>query len=55
MSHLHTGEMVDTETTDWWCPTEERWVMCPGPCPDGTEHTETKVYTMQSELIKILR
>ena len=22
----------------WWCPRDERIVMCPGPCPDGTPH-----------------
>lgn len=22
----------------WWCPTSERMVLCPGPCPDGRPH-----------------
>lgn len=23
---------------EWWCPTEKRYVSCPGPCPDGRVH-----------------
>lgn len=33
---------VLTTVTDWWCPDEQRWVMCPGPCPDGTAHDLTR-------------
>lgn len=29
-------EIIDTH--QWWCPSEERWSDCPGPCPDGQEH-----------------
>lgn len=33
-----TGRVHTPEVTEWWCPTEQRWVTCPGPCPDGTTH-----------------
>lgn len=36
--HKHTGEWVETYYDEWWCPTEERWVMCAMPCPDGSKH-----------------
>jgi len=25
---------------EWWCPTEEKVVSCPGPCPSGEKHSE---------------
>lgn len=34
--------MATIEFTEYWCPTTEAWVLNPGPCPDGTEHTESR-------------
>ena len=34
--------------TEWWCPTTGRWVLCPGPCPDGTAHAESRSTTVMS-------
>jgi hypothetical protein len=30
------------EVTDYWCPSDERWGFCPGPCPDGRAHIAKK-------------
>lgn len=46
--------MVDTTWTEWWCPTEQEWSDCPGPCPDGTEHGESRKVPMQAERVVLL-
>lgn len=47
--YVRTGELVETEDTEWWCPTSRSWVWCPGPCPDGTPHEETRTTTVLSQ------
>ena len=37
--HICTPLCGPEESADWFCPTAQRVVMCPGPCPDGREHT----------------
>lgn len=41
---------IPVEVDEWWCPVDQRWTMCPGPCPDGQEHTEHRVITVQARL-----
>ncbi len=43
------------EVTDWWCPDEQRWVWCPGPCPDGREHGETRTRDVPVMLGPVMR
>jgi hypothetical protein len=44
--HLLGGQwMIDDDAemltwTEWYCPTQQRACLCPGPCPDGTPHTK---------------
>lgn len=50
------GDYESTGTTermtleDWWCPSEERWCWCPGPCPDGREHGPKRVTVVQGDV-----
>lgn len=34
-----TGETAKTTWEEYWCPQDQRWALCPGPCDDGTPHT----------------
>lgn len=33
-----TGETEKTTWEEYWCPQDQRWALCPGPCEDGTPH-----------------
>lgn len=33
-----TDEWEEWDEDEWWCPREQRWGWCPGPCPDGRAH-----------------
>lgn len=37
-----SDKFVIIDQIEWFCPSEERWVDCPGPCPDGTPHEQRR-------------
>jgi hypothetical protein len=43
------GEYTEIEETLWWCPSDEEWCWCPGPCPDGREHFPSMTKTVQTK------
>lgn len=47
-----TGEYEMVDTTDFWCPTERNWSMCPGPCPDGTPHGPERVTAVRVQKMR---
>ncbi len=52
--HEHTEEMVEIYYTEYWCPSEKRWVMCSAPCPDGMPHKLSRQKPIMSEQIRLL-
>lgn len=52
--HRHTGVFTEDFSDEWWCPTSQRWVWCPGPCPDGTPHEEKRRAPIKSERVELL-
>lgn len=53
-AHYHTGE-TETDTWDeYYCPMGDEWGLCPGPCPDGTPHTERREFKDVVEVIQLL-
>ena len=36
-------EPHEIEWKEWWCPTRQQWVSCDDDCPNGTEHTESRI------------
>lgn len=47
-----SGEYSDIEKTEWYCPTHDDWAECPGPCPDGTPHTESRTVVVKAKLMR---
>lgn len=47
-----TGELTEITVTHWWCPSQQRWVMCDEPCPDGTPHTEKRTYKTMAHIMR---
>lgn len=45
-----TGERDHWDTDEWWCPTGQAWVMCPGPCPDGRAHGPERVTRIEGDV-----
>jgi hypothetical protein len=43
------GQWTDLDWRQWWCPTDNEWSECPGPCPDGTEHAPTRIVTRNAK------
>ncbi len=52
--HEHTGEMVETYYTEYWCPSDKKWVMCSAPCPDGMPHKLSRQKPIMSEQLRLL-
>jgi hypothetical protein len=40
--HVCTDECHTEPLVEWWCPSDETWTVCPGPCPDGQPHDQTR-------------
>jgi hypothetical protein len=47
-----TGEEIDVDDEEWWCPSEQRWCWCPGPCPDGTPHGPKRVTRGRARVVR---
>lgn len=47
----NTGDSVHVSHDEWWCPTDGRWVLCPGPCPDGSTHEPRRTIQTGAERI----
>ena len=48
------GEWADVEMTEYWCPEQNGWVDCPGPCPDGTPHQPERTTTHRMKHMHIV-
>lgn len=52
--HEHTGMYEVSSITVYYCPSDDVWTLCSGPCPDGTPHSEAREEPVSSEIINIL-
>lgn len=52
--HHHTGIFETIESIEYFCPTNNRWVLCPEPCLNGQTHDEVRSIISKSERIILI-
>lgn len=53
--HIHTDRIEEMELKEYWCPAKHRWMDCPGPCPDGREHTFFRRRTVMCGVVELIK